>query len=108
MTIDAHQIERVRDRIGQYMADEAGCVIDKHLTAEDLNLAARVLAAYAATLPREVEIERWCIVDGQGCVVATDFLSKDHATRDLGRYYTNIHQVVRLTGTALLPPREKD
>ena len=48
MTIDAGQIERVCDRIARYMADEAGCVIDKHLTAEDLHLAARVLAAYAA------------------------------------------------------------
>jgi hypothetical protein len=101
--MDAHQIERVRDRIGQYMADEAGCVIDKHLTAEDLNLAARVLAAYAATLPREVEIERWAVIDATGDIRGL-CLSEDAARCFISR---DGDQVVRLAGKATLPPREK-
>jgi hypothetical protein len=49
MTIDTRQIERVRDRIAQYMADETSCLMEQYINAEDLKLVSKVLAAYAAT-----------------------------------------------------------
>ena len=48
MTIDTRQIERVRDRIAQYKADETSCLMEQYINAEDLELADKVLAAYAA------------------------------------------------------------
>jgi len=48
MTIDTRQIERVRDRIAQYTADETSCLMEQYINAEDLKLASKVLAAYAA------------------------------------------------------------
>jgi hypothetical protein len=104
MTIDAHQIKRVRDRIDRYMADEAGCVIDKHLTAEDLNLAARVLAAYAATLPREVPLEAWAVVRPDGTILEILHDMGDATASAITHKYV----VIPLTGTAVIPPREKD
>jgi len=107
MTIDTRQIERVRDRIAQYMADETSCLMEQYINAEDLKLASKVLAAYAATLPREVEVVRWGVIEADGTWVcshprqeaAERFISASlPLCREPGR------QVVRLTGTAVIKP----
>lgn len=104
MTIDGKDVERVREKIGQYMADETACTIDKYLKPSDLHIAARVLAAYVATLPREVPLEAWAVVRPDGTILEILHDMGDATASAITHKYV----VIPLTGTALLPPREKD
>lgn len=66
MTIDARQIKRVRDRIAQYKADENRCVMEKYIHVEDLELADKVLAAYAALSKEPACDHDWETEDDKG------------------------------------------
>jgi len=66
MTIDTRQIERVRCRIAQYMADETSCLMEQYINAEDLELADKVLAAYAALSKEPACDHDWEAEDDKG------------------------------------------
>jgi len=93
MTIDAKKIAAALE---WYSKPDAG----SHL--ETLYAAA---SAYAATLPREVEIEQWAVIDSTNGKVRVTHNEKRYADRHADGVADR--QVVRLTGTAVLP-RVKD
>jgi len=104
MTIDARQIERVRARIAQYMADETRCVMEKYIDAEDLAFTDKVLAAYAATLPREVRVETWGVLYGNGALSCVTYESEAEASMSASSAATAGSVAIRLTGTAVIKP----
>lgn len=70
--------------------------------------AERVIAgaeAYADSLPREVDLEGWAVVGANGAV---ETIMRVKANADGYAACNPNWQVVRLTGKATLPPREKD
>jgi hypothetical protein len=100
MTIDARQLEEAIKDARRIATGWPGASLHPTLT-----ILAEAASAYAATLPREVPVETWVLVDNAGVIIATGYDSDADARRhttDAG------HHPVRLTGTALLPPREKD
>lgn len=96
MTIDGKELRGVLERAGRWIG-QGGVT----LTGADFALLHKAASAYAATLPREVEIVQWAVVSSGGMTLGTyptkesaDACARDYASR----------QVVRLTGTAVIKP----
>lgn len=73
-----------------------------------LAIVLKAASAYAATLPREVEIEAWGVLYGNGAFSCLTYESEAEASMHASNAVTPGSVVVRLTGKATLPPRDKD
>jgi hypothetical protein len=92
MTIDAKEL---REAIFYFEGDSSN--------GRRLDLLVEAASAYAATLPREVTFTRYLVVTDLNEL--GPYPDKDES-ENIARRRNGI--VVPLSGTALLPPREKD
>lgn len=89
-------IEDVRNHMKPWSASDGGRPhVERVLAAAE---------AYAATLPREVTFERWLVVSETG-----EDLGACHTKMSAVEFAERVHggrQIVHLTGTATLPPKQ--
>ena len=96
MTIDAKELrEAIRRVRGMMFADPD--------MARLVAMTCDGASAYAASLPREVEVSTWALVDGDGLVILSGYDSEEEARNgsDNPRLYP-----VRLSAKPLLPPQK--
>lgn len=101
MTIDAKELREAIAEFSRYVEKPGyGISVDKYRPG--LAVLLQAASAYAATLPREIDVEDWAIVNRNGKIVESGLLSEVVANRQLERSYPLGHQVVRLSGRVVI------
>lgn len=98
MTTDAKELREAIQFASRLMFE------DRIVFRKELSLLIAAAEAHLASLPREVEIVRYVLIDGDGKYIngapEPDAFSIYPCERPAGS------QIVRLAGTALLPPQK--